>query len=301
MRAPGDPATTLRGLPRGPLRARCGCSTRPRWAASGSWPSAAGWPDGPPLRGFAYRLRAEPHRTRPDPHRTRANVPIAAVGADARSVTASAIGRARPAGERHANLHARSARSAPRPSRLHGRASDDLPDGSGAAPAATTSPARMPAAWRRLVSAPCATARGTPPSGPRAHRPSDRPASLEGSRLTGIWYVVGFAFAGVSFVFLTIGAAWLISHRNRGDEHKGLPYEIGHRHVRRHPRPVRPVVLHLRPAVRRLRHRGRSSSTSGRSPSGTCCSAASSACSSSSAILLLGLAYAWRKGALTWR
>ena len=42
-----------------------------------------------------------------------------------------------------------------------------------------------------------------------------------------LWYVVGFAFAGVSFVFLTIGAAWLVSHRNRGDEHKGLPYESG--------------------------------------------------------------------------
>jgi NADH:ubiquinone oxidoreductase subunit 3 (subunit A) len=42
-----------------------------------------------------------------------------------------------------------------------------------------------------------------------------------------IWYVVGFLFAGVSFVFLTIGAAWLISHRNRGDVHKGLPYESG--------------------------------------------------------------------------
>ena len=37
-----------------------------------------------------------------------------------------------------------------------------------------------------------------------------------------LWYVVGFAFAGVSFVFLTIGAAWLVSHRNRGDVHKGL-------------------------------------------------------------------------------
>jgi NADH:ubiquinone oxidoreductase subunit 3 (subunit A) len=45
--------------------------------------------------------------------------------------------------------------------------------------------------------------------------------------LTGIWYIVGFAFAGVSFVFLTIGAAWIVSHRNRGDEHKGLPYESG--------------------------------------------------------------------------
>ena len=28
-------------------------------------------------------------------------------------------------------------------------------------------------------------------------------------------------------MFLTIGAAWLISHRNRGDVHKGLPYESG--------------------------------------------------------------------------
>ena len=45
--------------------------------------------------------------------------------------------------------------------------------------------------------------------------------------MTGIWYIVGFAFAGVSFVFLTIGAAWLVSHRNRGDKHKGLPYESG--------------------------------------------------------------------------
>ena len=42
-------------------------------------------------------------------------------------------------------------------------------------------------------------------------------------RLTGIWYVVGFAIAGVSFVLVTIAMAWLISHRNRGDEHKGLP------------------------------------------------------------------------------
>jgi NAD(P)H-quinone oxidoreductase subunit 3 len=44
---------------------------------------------------------------------------------------------------------------------------------------------------------------------------------------TGLWYVLGFAFAGVSFVFITIGAAWLISHRSKGDRHKGLPYESG--------------------------------------------------------------------------
>lgn len=45
--------------------------------------------------------------------------------------------------------------------------------------------------------------------------------------MTGIWYVVGFAVVGVSFVFLTIAAAWLISHRVRGDRHKGYPYESG--------------------------------------------------------------------------
>src|SRR5215212_10370635 len=45
--------------------------------------------------------------------------------------------------------------------------------------------------------------------------------------LTGIWYVLGFAFAAGSFAFLTFGAAWLVSHRNRGDVHKGLPYESG--------------------------------------------------------------------------
>ena len=44
---------------------------------------------------------------------------------------------------------------------------------------------------------------------------------------TAVWYVVGFAFAGVTFVLLTIGAAWLISHRTKGDRHKGLPYESG--------------------------------------------------------------------------
>ena len=42
-----------------------------------------------------------------------------------------------------------------------------------------------------------------------------------------LWYIVGFVFAGVSFVFLTIGASWLLTHRNRGDGHKGLPYESG--------------------------------------------------------------------------
>jgi NADH-quinone oxidoreductase subunit A len=44
---------------------------------------------------------------------------------------------------------------------------------------------------------------------------------------TGLWYVLGFAFAGTTFVLLTIGAAWLLSHRHRGDRHKGVPYESG--------------------------------------------------------------------------
>ena len=44
---------------------------------------------------------------------------------------------------------------------------------------------------------------------------------------TALWYVVGFAFAGATFVLVTIGASWLISHRSKGDRHKGLPYESG--------------------------------------------------------------------------
>src|SRR5437763_8421709 len=45
--------------------------------------------------------------------------------------------------------------------------------------------------------------------------------------LTAIWYIIGFAIAAGGFTFLTFGAAWLLSHRNRGDVHKGLPYESG--------------------------------------------------------------------------
>jgi NAD(P)H-quinone oxidoreductase subunit 3 len=44
---------------------------------------------------------------------------------------------------------------------------------------------------------------------------------------TPLWYVVGFGFAGVTFVLLTIMLAWLLSHRSKGDRHKGLPYESG--------------------------------------------------------------------------
>ncbi len=45
--------------------------------------------------------------------------------------------------------------------------------------------------------------------------------------MPAIWYVVGFAVVSIGFVFVTIGAAWLLSHRTRGDIHKGMPYESG--------------------------------------------------------------------------
>ena len=60
--------------------------------------------------------------------------------------------------------------------------------------------------------------------------------------VTGIWYVVGFAFAGVPFVFGTIGLAWLISHRDPRRRAQGLPVRVGDRHVRRHPRPIRDLA-----------------------------------------------------------
>jgi NADH-quinone oxidoreductase subunit A len=50
---------------------------------------------------------------------------------------------------------------------------------------------------------------------------------IEAQLTTGLWYVLGFAFAGATFVLITIGAAWLLSHRSKGDRHKGLPYESG--------------------------------------------------------------------------
>jgi NAD(P)H-quinone oxidoreductase subunit 3 len=122
--------------------------------------------------------------------------------------------------------------------------------------------------------------------------------------LTGIWYIVGFAFAGVSFVFLTIGAAWIVSHRNRGDEHKGLPYESGiDTYGDTHGRfglsfyiyallfvafDIEVVFIYLwainfSTLPLELINTGLISMVI------------------FVAILLLGLAYAWRKGALSWR
>jgi NADH-quinone oxidoreductase subunit A len=129
-----------------------------------------------------------------------------------------------------------------------------------------------------------------------------RSASAKGVGLEQLWYVVGFAFAGVSFVFLTIGAAWLISHRNRGDEHKGLPYESGiDTFGDTHGRfglsfyvyallfvafDIEVVFIYLWALV--FKDPGMLVS-------------AFVAMFIFVAILLLGLAYAWRKGALTWR
>jgi len=118
--------------------------------------------------------------------------------------------------------------------------------------------------------------------------------------MTGVWYVVGLALAGVSFVFLTIGLAWFVSHRNRGDRHKGMPYESG---IDTYGDTwgrlsisfyiyallfvafdVEVVFLYLWAIVFRDLLVG------GLVSMGTFV-----------VVLLLGLAYAWRKGVLTWR
>jgi NAD(P)H-quinone oxidoreductase subunit 3 len=118
--------------------------------------------------------------------------------------------------------------------------------------------------------------------------------------LTGIWYIVGFAFAGVSFVFLTIGAAWLISHRNRGDVHKGLPYEsgidtFGDTHGRFglsfYVYALLFVAFDIEVVFIYLWAIAFDSLLLGGLVSMLLFVA----------ILLLGLAYAWRKGVLTWR
>jgi NAD(P)H-quinone oxidoreductase subunit 3 len=131
---------------------------------------------------------------------------------------------------------------------------------------------------------------------PGAHR--ETPLNL-----TAIWYIAGFLFAGISFVFLTIGAAWLISHRNRGDVHKGLPYESGiDTYGDTHGRfglsfyiyallfvafDIEVVFIYLWAIIFR-------------DPSVDVASLFVSMLVFV-AVLLLGLAYAWRKGVLEWR
>ena len=118
--------------------------------------------------------------------------------------------------------------------------------------------------------------------------------------MTGVWYVLGLAAAGVGFVFLVIALAWLLSHRTRGDGHKGLPYESG---IDTYGDTwgrfglsfyiyallfvafdVEVVFLFLWAIV------FRSLLVGGLVSMGTFV-----------VILLLGLVYAWRKGVLTWR
>ena len=122
--------------------------------------------------------------------------------------------------------------------------------------------------------------------------------------MTGIWYIVGFAFAGVSFVFLTIGAAWLVSHRNRGDEHKGLPYESGiDTYGDTHGRfglsfyiyALLFVAFDIEVVFIYLWAMNFNSLPTDLLVGGFVSMLVFVA------ILLLGLAYAWRKGALTWR
>ena len=107
--------------------------------------------------------------------------------------------------------------------------------------------------------------------------------------LTGIWYVIGFAFAAGSFTFLTFGAAWLISHRNRGDIHKGMPYEsgidtYGDTHGRFGLSFYIYALLFVALVFRKLPE-----------PLGFASMLVFVA------VLLFGLGYAWRKGVLSWR
>ena len=122
-------------------------------------------------------------------------------------------------------------------------------------------------------------------------------------RLTALWYIIGLAFAAGSFTFLTFGAAWLVSHRNRGDVHKGMPYESGiDTYGDTHGRfglsfyiyallfvafDIEVVFIYLWALIFRA--------------PGNDQGLALVSMFIFVAVLLFGLAYAWRKGVLTWR
>jgi NAD(P)H-quinone oxidoreductase subunit 3 len=122
-------------------------------------------------------------------------------------------------------------------------------------------------------------------------------------RVQAIWYIIGFAIAAGGFAFLTFGAAWLISHRNRGDIHKGLPYESGiDTYGDTHGRfglsfyiyallfvafDIEVVFIYLWALIFR--------------DPATNPGLALLSMFIFVAVLLFGLAYAWRKGVLTWR
>ena len=127
-----------------------------------------------------------------------------------------------------------------------------------------------------------------------------RPARPQKGAMQGIWYVVGFGIAGVSFVFLVIALSWLISHRTRGSRGKGLPYESGiDTYGDTHGRfgvsyylyallfvafDIEVIFIFLWALVIRDPIPGILTTMF-----------------LFVGILLLGLAYAWRKGVLTWR
>ena len=131
--------------------------------------------------------------------------------------------------------------------------------------------------------------------------------------LTGIWYIIGFAFAAGSFAFLTFGAAWLISHRNRGDVHKGLPYESGiDTYGDTHGRfglsfyiyallfvafDIEVIFIYLWALIFSETVRA----DPGQTGAGTDPLVLFTSMLVFVAILLFGLAYAWRKGVLSWR
>ena len=120
--------------------------------------------------------------------------------------------------------------------------------------------------------------------------------------MTLIWYIVGFAILAGGFAFLTFGLAWLVSHRNRGDVHKGLPYESGiDTYGDTHGRfglsfyiyallfvafDIEVVFIYLWAIIFR-----------GAADIGSLFVSMLAFVG----VLLLGLAYAWRKGVLTWR
>src|SRR4029077_8851594 len=121
--------------------------------------------------------------------------------------------------------------------------------------------------------------------------------------LTAIWYIIGFAILAGGFAFLTFGAAWLLSHRNRGDVHKGMPCESGiDTSGDTHGRfglsfyiyallfvafDIEVVFIYLWALVFRA--------------PGVDEGALFISMLIFVAILLFGLAYAWRKGVLSWR
>ena len=130
--------------------------------------------------------------------------------------------------------------------------------------------------------------------------------------LTGIWYVIGFAFAAGSFTFLTFGAAWLISHRNRGDVNKGMPNESGiDTYGDTHGRfglsfyiyallfvafDIEVIFIYLWALIF-----GETIRTENEAGVGTDPVVLFTSMLVFVGILLFGLAYAWRKGVLSWR